>query len=79
MDYAKIQTENFVELLGILQVKGITPTIQACIDVFNDIFADYIVVDMDWELVLSMSCTLAGAKLETFLLQTPQALAEVYE
>lgn len=79
MGHKEIQVANFTELLGILQRKGITPTIQACIDVFDDIFADYIVVDMDWELLLSMSCALNGEELEKFLLQTTQTLAEVYE
>jgi len=69
VDYKKSQEDGFRQLNEILQQKGVTETIQEYIKRLETMFYFYIIVDLDWEVVLQKVHGLSGDELEKFLAQ----------
>lgn len=66
--YKKRQEEGFQELKKILKDKGTTETIEGYIRRLEAMFSGYVVMDLNWDKVLSRSRELTGDTLERFIL-----------
>ena len=69
VDYKKKQEEGFSELKKILQEKGETETIQDCEVRMENVFTWYILVEVNWAMILCTTQRLNGNELEKYVFQ----------
>lgn len=69
VDYKKKQEEGFSELKKILQEKGETETIQDCEVRMENVFTWYILVELNWAMILCTTQRLNGNELEKYVFQ----------
>lgn len=77
-DYKKRQEEGFIKLKEILQNKETTETIQSYVKRLDNMFKQYIIIDLKWDTILHECKKMEGNKLENFMLKLT-TLVESYD
>ena len=79
IDYKKEQEKGFEELKEILREKGETETIKVYVQRLGAVVDNYVVCDLNWELIHCNTREMSGDELETFLQQVTELIEEYDE
>ena len=77
-NYKKAQEQGFNDLKAILEEKGITESLQRYIKRLEDVFAFYVVMDLNWPLILNQIRSKNNGDLESYL-KSITLLVESYD